>query len=162
MRARRLGSFDMFARACENAGLVGVRHGGGHWQIQGGSCIVNYYPGSKRGSCYYVAGTKRSYRGGQGKAIRAANRVPPKVSPHNRDQRKQTLTRTVKRNLMKKDPRCHWCRDGLFRETATIDHRIPLARGGLDNANNMVLACEPCNKKRGSDMPELRARERNQ
>lgn len=40
--------------------------------------------------------------------------------------------------------------------------RRDVSQAILDNANNMVLACEPCNKKRGSDMPELRARERNQ
>jgi 5-methylcytosine-specific restriction endonuclease McrA len=44
----------------------------------------------------------------------------------------------------------------LTLDTSTMDHVIPLHRGGLDNANNRVLACEPCNSKRGHDMPELK------
>lgn len=37
-------------------GLTVEDHGNGHFQILGGSCLVNYYPLSKRRSAY-IAGT---------------------------------------------------------------------------------------------------------
>ena len=42
--------------------------------------------------------------------------------------------------------------------TDQIDHRIPLKRGGLDNASNFVLAHKTCNHARGHDMPEVKNR----
>jgi len=44
----------------------------------------------------------------------------------------------------------------LTKETATLDHVIPISRGGLNNANNYVIACEPCNSERGNNMPEVK------
>ena len=44
----------------------------------------------------------------------------------------------------------------LTEETATIEHYVPLGLGGLDNRNNMVLACDPCNSERGCSMKELK------
>jgi 5-methylcytosine-specific restriction endonuclease McrA len=50
--------------------------------------------------------------------------------------------------------RCHWC-EGKFKsmEEATVDHRIPLGKGGLNNDNNKVLACEKCNHTKDNQMP---------
>jgi 5-methylcytosine-specific restriction endonuclease McrA len=38
-------------------------------------------------------------------------------------------------------------------EDATVDHRIPLGKGGLNNDNNKVLACGPCNHSKDNSMP---------
>jgi 5-methylcytosine-specific restriction endonuclease McrA len=69
--------------------------------------------------------------------------------------------RAAKKKMMAVTPHCYWCKRKLTMEIgspnqATLDHKIPLALGGLDNANNWVLACEPCNHDRGSKMPELK------
>ena len=36
----------------------------------------------------------------------------------------------------------------------TIDHVIPLSKGGADTEENMVLACNGCNRKKRDAMPE--------
>lgn len=36
---------------------------------------------------------------------------------------------------------------------ATIDHRMPLSKGGDNNITNLVLACYECNQKKGNMMP---------
>ena len=36
------------------------------------------------------------------------------------------------------------------RNTATVEHIIPLALGGADNVDNLVAACRSCNTKRGT------------
>jgi len=47
---------------------------------------------------------------------------------------------------------CHWCGKTLCfgdRDT-TLDHIVPMSRGGRTDENNTVLACRSCNKKKGS------------
>lgn len=45
---------------------------------------------------------------------------------------------------------CFYCgiREKIYR--LTIDHVVPRSRGGTDALANLVLACEPCNKAKGS------------
>lgn len=33
-----------------------------------------------------------------------------------------------------------------------IEHMIPVCRGGTNALTNLVLACEPCNRKKGRDI----------
>lgn len=44
-------------------------------------------------------------------------------------------------------PRRHAKRDKV--SIATVDHKKPLTKGGLDEPHNMVLACEDCNHAKG-------------
>jgi hypothetical protein len=50
--------------------------------------------------------------------------------------------------------RCFWCGYSLTPETLTIDHYIPLSKGGSNKIKNLRLACNGCNNKRGDAMPE--------
>lgn len=51
-----------------------------------------------------------------------------------------------RRNLATRDGgRCAYCGD----RGATIDHVIPRSRGGLHVWDNVVLACQPCNSRKG-------------
>jgi 5-methylcytosine-specific restriction protein A len=50
--------------------------------------------------------------------------------------------------LFKKHKRCYYCLC-LINEP-TLDHRIPLSRGGADEKNNLVLCCDVCNNKKGN------------
>ena len=50
--------------------------------------------------------------------------------------------------------RCAWCgiRNTEIRDkksSSTIEHVIPRSKGGSDDYDNLVMACEKCNKKRG-------------
>ena len=58
--------------------------------------------------------------------------------------------RRRKRKLMERDEgKCFWCKTMLAYEDATMDHVIPMARGGTDALTNLVLSCQPCNNSRG-------------
>ena len=35
----------------------------------------------------------------------------------------------------------------------TIDHFVPLSQGGLDQTDNLVTACEPCNQRKANGTP---------
>jgi 5-methylcytosine-specific restriction endonuclease McrA len=45
---------------------------------------------------------------------------------------------------------CRYCRLKTPWEAGTVDHRIPRARGGSDEMENLVFSCEPCNTEKGT------------
>jgi HNH endonuclease len=52
---------------------------------------------------------------------------------------------------------CEYCERRVFRDLdpnapafATVEHRIPLSRGGLDVRDNVSIACRRCNSEKGS------------
>ena len=49
--------------------------------------------------------------------------------------------------------RCWWCSKKL-KGKYEIDHVIPLARGGTNNARNIVISCPMCNRRKGSKLPQ--------
>lgn len=54
------------------------------------------------------------------------------------------------------DGLCFYCQRVMKppHRTATLDHVIPLSRGGADHWENTVAACEPCNREKGNSLPE--------
>jgi len=44
----------------------------------------------------------------------------------------------------------HWSENYNGPDVAAVDHVVPLSRGGADHASNMVVACRPCNMRKGS------------
>lgn len=49
--------------------------------------------------------------------------------------------------------RCFYCnKNGLFTKL-TLDHVIPKSAGGSNKNENLVLACNKCNGKKGSTPP---------
>jgi 5-methylcytosine-specific restriction endonuclease McrA len=45
---------------------------------------------------------------------------------------------------------CQYCGNT---KNLTIDHVIPRAKGGLNIWENVVIACEPCNNRKGNRTP---------
>lgn len=43
---------------------------------------------------------------------------------------------------------CFFCGEYIYREYRTIDHLISLAKGGLDEEDNMVVSCHQCNSEK--------------
>ena len=42
-------------------------------------------------------------------------------------------------------PKCHYCSKSLSKTECTMDHVVPLVRGGKSNKGNVVVACKDCN-----------------
>jgi 5-methylcytosine-specific restriction endonuclease McrA len=137
-----------------------------HIQIIGGPLLVNYWPDAKNRSAYVAGTTQRKNNVTPEEAVEMAFK-PPVLRPEQRkDKRGFSGTTNGRRKIVRRlryryGDNCHWCKevmifdgpDGPLR--ATIEHVIPLSRGGLDNENNMRLAHKRCNNERGGDMPEL-------
>lgn len=43
---------------------------------------------------------------------------------------------------------CHYCGEHVGARALTMDHLIPLARGGRSNKGNLVPACKACNDEK--------------
>lgn len=60
-----------------------------------------------------------------------------------------------KKNLLIRDGfKCSYCDRGLSVNTCTVDHVVPVTRGGSKTWQNVVAACKPCNVKKRNRTPE--------
>lgn len=50
--------------------------------------------------------------------------------------------------LLRRNPRCFFCRLPLTADTATLDHLIPRNLGGRNHKDNIQLACRSCNERK--------------
>jgi 5-methylcytosine-specific restriction protein A len=48
---------------------------------------------------------------------------------------------------------CHYCRRQVGARALTLDHVVPLIRGGRSVRANMVAACKDCNNRKQSLLP---------
>lgn len=96
------------------------------------------------------------------RAYRAANQEKRKAHHHKRrafkrgnggthtpnDVAIQVRMQTDKKGVL----RCWWCSKSVCSEYH-IDHRIPLARGGNNAPENIVISCPTCNMSRKDKLP---------
>lgn len=147
--------FEEFAQQVKAANLIPKDCGENHWQILGGRFCVNFYPFTKRGPSFYVNGMNSGsrYHVTVADAIGAAH-APPIKKLHWRTRDRKRSYKGIKRRLFRQYPGCHWCPTALDYGSATLDHLIPLSKGGSNSEDNCVLACEECNRDRRNTMPE--------
>lgn len=48
---------------------------------------------------------------------------------------------------------CHYCGERFSPSQLTMDHVVPLARGGTSAQGNIVAACRACNRDKKLEMP---------
>lgn len=57
--------------------------------------------------------------------------------------------------LLTASRRCHWCRRRIRRlSDRTIDHVVPLRKGGKHCRSNLCVACRKCNSSKGARTPD--------
>lgn len=50
--------------------------------------------------------------------------------------------------------KCYWCGKTVPKRQRTVDHIVPVCRGGSDDATNLCCACRHCNTIKGQKLPE--------
>jgi len=48
---------------------------------------------------------------------------------------------------------CYYCKESIPPKELTMDHKIPLSRGGKTTKGNLVTACKECNNKKKYLLP---------
>lgn len=56
------------------------------------------------------------------------------------------------KNLLSKGL-CYYCGQHFSKNELTMDHIVPIARGGKSTKNNIVVSCKACNTKKGLKTP---------
>lgn len=67
--------------------------------------------------------------------------------------RRRNISRSVRQRILAENPCCAYCRELLTdrnRHKATIDHVIPVSRGGLNLPGNLLVACGCCNRAKAN------------
>jgi hypothetical protein len=85
------------------------------------------------------------------------NRVIVRISSHRRRARLlqaggNHTQEDIERIYNQQRGRCYWCLSDLD-HVYHIDHRIPLVRGGSNDASNLVMSCPKCNMSKGGKLP---------
>lgn len=66
-------------------------------------------------------------------------------------QRRRPNPRFSKQNLYIRDVyTCQYCNTPYTKSNLTLDHVIPISRGGKTRWDNIVAACGPCNANKGN------------
>ena len=72
-------------------------------------------------------------------------------------QREKNRARELRRSAWWKRKRasgvCHYCQQQFPPAELTMDHLIPLVRGGKSTKGNLVAACKDCNSKKKYALP---------
>lgn len=60
------------------------------------------------------------------------------------------------KELFERQTHCAYCkRKFTTKQPPTVDHVIPLSKGGLHTISNLVLACKPCNSRKSNTVTNL-------
>jgi 5-methylcytosine-specific restriction endonuclease McrA len=77
-----------------------------------------------------------------------STRVPAVIMLKEYQKPKHTV-RLSKRNIfLRDDYKCQYCGEAVSESTATLDHVLPLSRGGKGSWDNLSTACKPCNYRK--------------
>lgn len=77
----------------------------------------------------------------------------PAVIMLKKQMRRYSSPRYSKFNIMLRDMyTCQYCMETLPKNLLTVDHVIPISKGGKSNFENVVAACKPCNHGKGNKL----------
>lgn len=145
--------FEEFQKEAEKHGLAVRQCAEYHWQIRSEEMIVNYYPTT--GTLFINGTTKGRSVFNLMDVIKAAMQAPPLIDKKV-ERKSRTWSFAERKRLSAVIKNCFWCGKPFSKyNKPTLEHIIPLARGGSNLRDNLTLACHSCNKARGHNMPNL-------
>ena len=77
-----------------------------------------------------------------------------RYSRNSRNKRKSYSKNVRKMIYINAGKKCQLCGKKLLLQEMTLDHIVPLSRGGADTVDNIQCACKACNKMKGDVAPE--------
>ena len=106
---------------------------------------------------YDFDGWKDLSRGDGNGCIRTVNfelRVPDIIRLRRFNGRQNRKVRFTRANIFERDDHtCQYCGRRLPARELTLDHVVPRSRGGRSTWRNLVVACFPCNDRKGNHLP---------
>jgi len=140
-------SFRSFRDYVRKYNLDVIMHTDHHWQVIGGKYLVNFYPSKKT---IYVNGMTEGQRGSDVRHV--VNAALGKNVPLTQEKHKRKKMTGVKAKLFRNERHCAICGEPLTFETASVDHKIPLSKGGSNFRDNLQLVHIDCNFKKANKL----------
>lgn len=152
-----ISNFEEFEILAKEDGFKAEQCTEHHWKLKGIHNEVNVYPFSKKKTVYIsgnnVNGT--TVYGSPKSAVKAAFEIAAlsyEVRSGNDIKKRKNLSQK-KKILYATNKVCHWCKLEMPYKEATVEHLVPLSKGGTNSINNLRLAHQGCNQGRGNKMP---------
>jgi len=78
-----------------------------------------------------------------------------RTAHYNKEKKKAQLMRKSSfwQAKVQKEGKCYYCGVSLSLKDATLDHILPLARGGTTKKGNVAVACKSCNSEKRDNTP---------
>ena len=67
-----------------------------------------------------------------------------------RKNRRETIYNMLQKRCTGKVP-CFVCGQHVDKKDATLEHKLPISKGGTDDMDNLAISHEKCNSKRGNN-----------
>jgi hypothetical protein len=145
-------NFEDFAAKASEAGYLARFERKRRWTIICGKYTVNYFPNGPQPLLYvYRPDSIVLVPGDKQTALDVATSPPPPPDrePFSKVPRASDLS-LFKKRALDQDPRCYICGIKVDWYSCSVDHLVPLFRGGGNNFKNLRLCCRPCNSWKGS------------
>ena len=111
----------------------------------------------KRAMTWWAAGRVEILEAWEGRTVRTPRlELPmPSVVRFLRSRRRSAVAVRFSRETIYARDRgqCQYCHRPVLRRDVTYDHIMPRSRGGQTLWENIVIACRPCNQKKGNRTP---------
>ena len=78
--------------------------------------------------------------------------VPAVIMLHDYQKPKKSVRVSRKNIYLRDNYTCQYCGTRITEATATLDHVIPLSKGGKSNWTNLSTACKPCNYRKSDSI----------
>lgn len=144
---------EEFERQASALGLTVQNKEKKHYQIRGGLFLVDYYLTDTFLVCYHIQGTYSSQvTYNLFDLLEVPFNIPnlPKRSPRRQKREDIFRLRGIRSSILKRQKNiCFWCESELSFSNSSLDHVIPLSRGGSYGLDNLVTSCLTCNNVRG-------------
>ena len=134
-----------------------VQHTDHHFSIKGSIYNVNFYPTKKT---FYINGCNAidkktcTYKTVE-ELIDIADGNKNFLNSLSEEKTKRKNYKNRKKQLFENIKLCFWCGKELILETATVEHKIPLSKGGSNRNDNLTLTCVKCNAQRRNKTTKL-------
>jgi len=92
-------------------------------------------------------------------SARWSTRVPAVIMLHEYQKPKSTM-RLSKRNIFLRDEYlCQYCGTHVTDQSATLDHVLPVSKGGKTTWENSTTACKPCNYRKAAHVGKFKPKQ---
>jgi hypothetical protein len=146
--------FEWYQEQAKEHGLVVEKTSKDKFRIVNGKSIITFdiNRGGRFEDAISAALNKPSTKLPEPRVVFTPPKPKPRVWKLTNELNSEAERSAYRRLLWEREHRCTYCWKLLKLSDSTLDHVIPVKRGGKNTPENMVLSCVPCNSEKGDKL----------